>query len=156
MAPPSKEPLAVFPSLLVFGPQAKLPSPEDLAELRQKLIETPRLNQLVKAIKDLQRLWETLTRFDPSLSQVPGAECLVGLQQWLNDGVFPQYSKGLPNVSALPLTVILQILLYLRYLDQLQISDAQRHVLQQIKAGGAQGFCVGFLSAIVISCSGNA
>jgi hypothetical protein len=155
MAPPSRQPSAVFPSLLVFGPQTNLPSPEVLAELRQKLIETSRLNELVKAINDLPRLWETLTRFDPSLSQVPGVECLVDLQQWLNDGVFPQYSEDLPNVSALPLTVILQILLYVHYLDQLQINDAQRHVLQQIKAGGTQGFCVGFLSAIVISCSEN-
>jgi hypothetical protein len=154
MANSSRQPSAVFPSVLIFGPQTNLPSAEVLAELRQDLVENPRLIELVKAINDLPRVWDSLTKFDLSLNPVQGSS-LGGLKQWLDEGVLPQNSASMPNVSGLPLTVLLQILLYVRYLNELQVNDAQSHVIQYIKNGGAQGFCVGFLTAIVVSCSGD-
>jgi hypothetical protein len=154
MASSSRQPSAVFPSVLIFGPQNNLPSTEVLAELRQDLVENPRLKELVKAINDLPRVWVSLTKFDLSLNPVQGSS-LGGLKQWLDEGVLPQNPASMPNVSGLPLTVLLQILLYVRYLNELQVNDAQSHVIQHIKKGGAQGFCVGFLTAIVVGCSGD-
>lgn len=155
MAPPSRQSTAGFPSLLVFGPQTNLPSAEVLTGLREDLLDNPEMSRLLKAVKELPKFWETLTEFDPSLKNVQAAEYLGRLLQWVDDGVFPQCHESLPNVSALPLTVIMQILLYVRYLNELQIKNPQGQVLQQIKAGGTQGFCVGFLTAIVVSCSEN-
>jgi Starter unit:ACP transacylase in aflatoxin biosynthesis len=155
MLPLSSQFQTDLPSLLVFGPQTNLPAPEILAELRENLVHNPRLSELAQAIEDLPKFWETLTKFDPSLGKVRGFEYLAGLRQWLHDGAFPQYPESPPNVSALPLTVIMQILLYVRYLNQLQVNDPQRQILQQAKVGGAQGFCVGFLTALVIGCSEN-
>jgi hypothetical protein len=54
---------------------------------------------------------------------------------------------------ALPLTIILQIVLYVRYLNTLHIKDSHRHVLRAAEAGGIQGFCFGFLSAIAVNCA---
>src|SRR5436190_3372991 len=144
---------AVFPSLLVFGPQTKFPSLKVLAELRQVLIENPRLTDLQKTVKNLPRFWETLTEFDPSLSHVPGAKYLSDLQRWIVDGVFQHDLDNLPNVYTLPITILLQITLYVRYLSRLEVKDPHRFVLNGLKTGGIQGFCVGFLTAIAVACS---
>jgi len=111
MAPPSKQPMAGLPSLLVFGPQTNLPSYEVLAELRQDLIDNPQMNGLLKAIRDLPNFWQTVTGFDPTLSQIQGTEHLGDLLQWIDNGVLPQHLKSLPNISALPLTVTMQVVL---------------------------------------------
>jgi hypothetical protein len=155
MAPPSRQPMAGLPSLLVFGPQTNLPSYEVLAELRQDLIDNPQMNGLLKAIRDLPNFWQTVTGFDPTLSQIQGTEHLGDLLQWIDNGVLPQHLKSLPNISALPLTVTMQVLLYIRYLNELQIENPHQKVLQHIQGGGIQGFCVGFLTALVVNCSEN-
>ena len=146
---------AVFPSLLVFGSQTNSPSPEVLAELRQVLIENSKLAGLRKAVNDLPKFWESLTEFDPSLSNVPGAKYLNDLQRWIQDGISPYHPEIVPNVYALPVTVVLQITLYVRYLSRLEVNDPHHLVLERLKAGGIQGFCVGFLSAIAVACSEN-
>ena len=148
------KPSAVIPSLLVFGPQTELPSQEVLAELRQELIENPRLFSLQDAVKNLPRFWQTLTDFDPSLSHIPGAKYLGDLQRWIVDGgAFPHHPGNTPNIYALPVTLILQIIQYVRYLNRLGEKDPHRLVLEGLQAGGIQGFCVGFLSAIAVSSS---
>jgi len=151
------KPLAVVPSLLVFGPQTELPSLEVLAELRQELVKNPRLSSLQDAVKNLPRFWQTLTNFDPNLSRVPGAKYLDDLQRWIVDGdAFPHHLGDTPNVYSLPVTLILQIIQYVRYLNRLGENDPHRLVLEGLQAGGTQGFCVGFLSAIAVSSSESA
>lgn len=151
------KPLAVVPSLLVFGPQTELPSLEVLAELRPELVKNPRLSSLQDAVKNLPRFWQTLTNFDPSLSRVPGAKYLDDLQRWIVDGdAFPHHLGDAPNVYSLPVTLILQIIQYVRYLNRLGEKDPHRLVLEGLQAGGIQGFCVGFLSAIAVSSSESA
>ena len=146
---------AAFPSLLVFGPQTKLPSAEVLAELRKVLVENPQLAGLCEAVKGLPTLWQKLTESDPKLRHVPGAEYLGDLQRWIEHGVFPYPVDGPPppNVYALPVTILLQIALYIRYLNRLGGRESHRLVLEGLKAGGIQGFCIGFLTAIAVACA---
>lgn len=142
------------PSLLVFGPQTELPSQQDLAGLRQELIQNPALSSLKLAVEDLLRFWHTLTDFDPDLCQVPGTEYLSHFQHWiLEGGAFPHHLTRNPNVYALPVTVILQITQYIRYLSGLGVKNPHRHVLNGLLDGGAHGFCVGLLSALAVSSS---
>lgn len=82
---PTMEP-AVIPSLLAFGPQAKFPSQEILAEMRQELISNSQLLPLYDAVKSLPQFWRDLVPCDSSLSHVPGAKYLDELQQWVTDG----------------------------------------------------------------------
>ena len=145
---------AVIPSLLVFGPLTEFPSQDILAELRQELIKNPRLSSFQSAVKNLPKFWQTLTDSDLSLSRVPGAEYLGDLRGWIVDGgLFPHHLGQLPNVYALPVTVILQIIQYFRYLSWLGVEDAHDLVLEGVQSGGIQGFCAGFLSAIAVSAS---
>ena len=63
---------------------------------------------------------------------------------------------GLTAVTAVPRhlpTVLLQIALYVRYLHQLQGGEEQSRVLEGLKNGGIQGFCIGILTAIAIACA---
>lgn len=54
------KPKTIIPSLLVFGPQSELPSQNVLADLRQELVNNPRLSGLHDAVKTLPKFWETL------------------------------------------------------------------------------------------------
>jgi hypothetical protein len=147
---------AVILSLLVFGPQTELPSWDALEYLRQELITNPKLSSLCDAVKDLPRFWQTLTEFDPNLDRVPGIKYLGQLQQWVVDGSLPSHRLGdTPNIYALPFTLILQITQYVRYLSQLGRENPHRFVLDRLQDGGIQGFCVGFLSALSVSCAGS-
>ena len=145
---------AALPSLLIFGPQTELPSQEVLAGLRRELTQNPSLSGLAAAVKDLPRFWHSLTAFDPDLCQVPGEKYLGAFQRWISDGgAFPHHLGGNPNVYALPVTVVLQITQYVRYIGELGFQDPHRHVLDGLRDGGAQGFCVGLLSALTVSTS---
>lgn len=142
--------------MLVFGPLTELPSKEILAELRRVLVSDYRLSNLVHAIKELPRLWRDLTEFDPNLNRVLGAKCLDDLLQWLENGGFsPHHLSMTPNVYSLPVTVILHVLQYSHYLNQLGGEKPHRLVLDGVQAGGIQGFCVGFLSSIAVASSEN-
>ena len=145
----------VFPSLLVFGPQTSLPSVEVFARLRQVLIEYPRLAGLREAVQSLPEIWQKLTQLDPDLKTLPADKHLSDLQRWIEDGVFSYHLDNLPNLYVLPVTVLLQIALYVRYLHQLPYEEAQSRVLEALKSGGIQGFCIGFLTAVAIACAEN-
>ena len=144
----------VIPSLLVFGPVTEFPSQDILTELRQELIKNPRLSTFKSAVENLPGFWQTLIDSDPGLSRVPGAEYLGDLRRWILDGgLFPHHLDQPPNVYALPVTVILQVTQYFRYLGWLGVDDAHRRVMDGVQSGGIQGFCGGFLSAIAVSTS---
>jgi hypothetical protein len=144
-----------LPSLPIFGPQTEFPPEKVLQDVRHELISSPRLSTLKEALDNLPQFWQGLVDFDPSLRQVPGGEYLGHLKQWIKDGgPFPHQQSNAPNHYALTVTVILQIIQYTRYLDQLG-KDSHRKVLNSVMAGGIQGFCVGFLSAVAVAVSGS-
>ncbi|KAI0862679.1 BcPKS19, polyketide synthase [Xylaria cubensis] len=142
-----------LPSLLVFGPQNGFPSEEILEDLRQELVNNPRLSVLAKAVDELPHLWHTITGFDKSLIELPGADYLARLRQWVKEGGSLPHGQGHPpNLYALAVTVLLQISQYARYLRHLG-NESHNRLLESVRAAGIQGFCVGFISAIVIASS---
>lgn len=153
-----------LPSLLVFGPQTELSFEEILSDLRLEIVSNPHLSALRDGVADLPRFWHNLVSSDPSLSSVPGAKHLTQLAQWVaNGGPFPHGGEpgaGPPNHYSLAVTVLLQISQYARYLGHLSGGkggeDAHRSVLGAVgAAGGIQGFCVGFLSAVAAATAKN-
>ncbi len=140
-----------LPSLLVFGPQTEFPPDQAIEDLRQELVSNPRLSALKDAALDLPRFWQSLVEFDPSLRQVPGDKFLGYLRSWIDEGgQIPHRQSDVPNHYALPVTVLLQISQYARYLAHLG-DDCHRRVLENVQKSGIQGFCVGFLSAIAVA-----
>ncbi|KAF7507855.1 hypothetical protein GJ744_010019 [Endocarpon pusillum] len=143
-----------LPSLIVLGPQTPSPSPDHLSLIRQVLLNDHRLQTFLAAIKDLPDLWSVLVEADPSLTQVPGLPLLEGFRKWINHGEFPlQHSGILPNVLSTPLTVIIQIVEYFNYLEHLGPAVSHAQILDNVKNGGFQGFCTGFLAAIALAYS---
>ncbi|KAI0455410.1 BcPKS19, polyketide synthase [Xylaria acuta] len=142
-----------LPSLLVFGPQNGIPSKEVLEDTRQELINNPQLSALAKAVDELPQLWNTLIRCNDSLVELPGADYLGQLRQWVREGrSFPHRQGHPPNLYALAVTVLLQISQYARYLRHLD-NGSHSQLLESVKTAGIQGFCVGFISAIVVASS---
>ncbi|KAJ2983506.1 hypothetical protein NUW58_g6237 [Xylaria curta] len=142
-----------LPALLVFGPQNGFPSEEILEDLRQELVSNPRLSALTKAVAELPQLWSDLIDFDNNLLELPGADYLGELWQWVKaGGPFPHYQDRPPNFYALAVTVLLQITQYARYLRHLG-DGSHGQLLESVNRAGVQGFCVGLISAIVVASS---
>ncbi|GAW22253.1 hypothetical protein ANO14919_117890 [Xylariales sp. No.14919] len=143
----------ILPSLLVFGPQNGFPSEGVLEGLRQELINNPQLSSLTNAVAELPQLWNSLIDFDKELLQLPGDDSLRQLGRWVKDGgCFPYRQRKPPNLYALAFTVLLQISQYMRYLRHFG-SDSHPQLLESAGSAGVQGFCVGFISAVVVASS---
>jgi acyl transferase domain-containing protein/acyl carrier protein len=140
-----------LPSLLVFGPQTSWPAPADLASLREVLISDSRLQPLLDAVKNLDALWKDLVAFRADLQSVEGSKTAQGFQQWAAGGDLPPISDTKPNILATPLTVLVHILQYFRYIKQEGSGVVHSKVLESTQACGIQGFCTGFLSAIAVA-----
>ncbi|KAK9775631.1 hypothetical protein SCAR479_07738 [Seiridium cardinale] len=142
-----------LPSLLVFGHQTEFPPEKVLQDFRLELISSSRLSALRDAVNELPHFWQSLIEFDPSLRQVPGDEYLSKLKQWIQGGGPSRHREtNPPNHYALAFSVLLHVTQYSRYLDLLG-KDSHRKVLESVKDGGIQGFCVGFLSAVAVALS---
>ncbi|KAI1110470.1 BcPKS19, polyketide synthase [Nemania sp. NC0429] len=142
-----------LPALLLFGPQSEFPSSEALHHVRQELVSNQWLAPLKEAVLSLPRLWEHILKFDPGLARVPADKHLGELKHWLeHGGPFPSSDGILPNHCALPVTVLLQVTQYTRYLARLG-KNPQSQVLQSVKSAGVHGFCVGLLSAVAVATS---
>ena len=141
------------PSLLLFGPQTNLPPPNVLSSLRDELVKNQSLSSLVTAVKNLPQFWIELTEFDAELDKVPGARYLRELQHWVSHG--GDFPLNPPNILLVPTTVILQITQYTRYITGLGEKNAHLQFLAGLQKGGIQGFCIGFLSAIIVAIARN-
>ena len=144
------------PKLLLYGPQARFPSTEESTQLHRVLANHTGLFQdIVATIDELSNLYQQLAASDPSLTQVTGFASLSFLQKWLQLGDLPGDVEDLPNVAALPLTVVLQTALYLQHLDRNGITTNYKDSLKSFQQHGVQGFCTGFLTAAATAFSEN-
>lgn len=152
----------MFPSLLIFGPQA-YPSSEDLAKLRSHLLSNPRLSMLAASLRDLPKFWSRLVRFDPELAQIPGESFLSCLAGWLEPGhadsglnSFLEHPSESPAILSCSVNFIFQIVQYHSLLaQQVDTNNPHQAILQRLRAGGVHGFCLGLLCAITVASSGN-
>jgi Starter unit:ACP transacylase in aflatoxin biosynthesis len=146
--------------LLLCGPQARLPSARELSRQRQVLLRHRSFCQsLTATLKDLPRLLAQLAVFDTTLKRAPvtASASLDFLLQWLDIGHISLPVDTLPNVAALPFTVLLQTALFLQHLtrDSSAEEPSYRQTIKSLSKYGVQGFCTGFLTAAVINFSRN-
>ncbi|RHZ54854.1 non-reducing polyketide synthase spyA [Aspergillus thermomutatus] len=149
---------SAYPSAVVCGSQTPPPS-RDFLQRIQSNVKDPKLKELAKAVDDLPRFWSHLVEVKPVLSQVDD-EPLKKLKDWATaDECLLEIPEGLPNILMAPLTVIIHLVQYLRFVLSLDADDSQedRHqrILHSICKGGFQGLCTGFLSAAALACSGS-
>ncbi|KAM5443073.1 Type I Iterative PKS [Microsporum ferrugineum] len=127
-----------------FRPQGMITS-KMLMESRTLLRETPGLVFLLNAIFELPGLWPVIVEAMPQLCKLPAQEKLTELCRFFKGGQLPVLTEPISNLLQSPLSVIIQIVGYLRKFNHGFGNTS--HLVD------VQGFGLGFLTAIVISCS---
>lgn len=135
--------------MVIFGPQAQ-PLCHDLAELRKRLVTNERLFKLTDAVRGLPAFWPRLVNLDPELAAFPGDSVLRQFDNWVvNDTPLPYPPSELPTTLSFMINFLFQMTQYI----SLSEHDAHHLMTRKLEHGGAQGFCVGFLSAITVASS---
>ncbi|KAL2702177.1 hypothetical protein AAEP93_006475 [Penicillium crustosum] len=133
--------ISARPVCVLFGPQTSALE-ESLSIIRNSLQTNPSLFPLRPVLEELPSLWSAITNACPTLASVPGDTQLATLAQAARGD--PIEIPGTPlSVLLTPITVLRHIVEYFAFQeshDEFQIVDAQ-------------GFCVGFLAAVAVSCS---
>ncbi|TGO60221.1 hypothetical protein BCON_0037g00210 [Botryotinia convoluta] len=145
-------------STLVFGPQTNSFDAAHLSAVRNSLVSNKRLKPFYKAITGLSDFLPTLLAHDSSLQKLPAVEYCTFLIQWLETGsLAPEpMNRNLPNMVCTPLTVIIHVVQFFNYLEtHYGPIHAYDNFLASATPIGAQGFCIGFLTAAAVTCASD-
>ncbi|KAL4789118.1 hypothetical protein BDV19DRAFT_395340 [Aspergillus venezuelensis] len=141
------------PSAVICGPQTIPPHERCLDLLQTRVTNDPDLKPLLEAILVLPTLLARLQETDPGLRDTSTTP-LIDLRNWaLGDTGCLEVPDRLPNILLAPLTVLVHIVYYIEHLDGLPVSNAHGCIRESTRHGGFQGFCIGSLSAVALSCS---
>lgn len=146
---------STLPALILCGPQTPLSVSKDFAYLQKVLSGRSIAQSIASAVDKLPDVFQRLALHDARLQRLPGTSVLGSLRQWLNTGQLGDQTSPLPNILALPLTVLLQVAQYVWHLDRLGFRTSHEGVLERLREHGVQGFCIGFLTAAAISGSSD-
>lgn len=135
-----------YPVHLLFGPQHDSTS-YILENIRGALSQKQSLQFLSEGIIHLPSIWPAIVSSFPALDEIPGEEKLRALSQFFQGGPAPDFN-GPTSILLTPLTVISHTIDYwnLRY-------EGENESGLKRAPTDVQGFCIGFLSAIVVSCA---
>ncbi|KAF7943514.1 hypothetical protein EAE96_011437 [Botrytis aclada] len=145
-------------STLVFGPQTNSFDAAHLSAVRHSLVSNKRLKPFHKAITGLSDFLPKLLAHDSSLQKLPAAEYCTFLIQWLETGSLAPgpMNRDLPNMVCTPLTVIIHVVQFFNYLETHHGPvHAYDNFLASATPIGAQGFCIGFLTAAAVTCASD-
>ncbi|OJJ38079.1 hypothetical protein ASPWEDRAFT_148134 [Aspergillus wentii DTO 134E9] len=131
---------------ILFGPQA-IQTNQALLDIRTSLQETRGLNFLATAITALPAVWHVIQDALPELRQLPHAN-LDQLCHFFQGGPAPIITDT-ANIILTPLTVISHLIEFWK----LQHGNSDQPPVSLPLVQDVQGFCVGFLAAIVVACS---
>lgn len=129
------------PVCVVFGPQSSAID-GSLSMIQNSLKTNPSLKFLNPVLEELPSLWSVITDAWPAVSEIPGARNLAILAQLAGREPFESPETPL-SVLLTPVTVIRQIIEFCML----------RENCGEFRIVDAQGFCVGFLAAVAVSCS---
>jgi Starter unit:ACP transacylase in aflatoxin biosynthesis len=132
---------------VLFGPQGALTS-KSLLELRTLLQEDSDLNFLSSTISELPSLWPATLEVWPDLDIVPAKKRLTELCRFFQGGPAVAFPTPTNNILLCPLTVITQIVDFWKLTHGVDLPSLFEAQLRDV-----QGFCLGFLTAIAVSCS---
>jgi Starter unit:ACP transacylase in aflatoxin biosynthesis len=157
----SKPADAVRPSAAFFCPQNRPPKPSYLDTIRRYLRSNTLLAPFRAAILDsLFTTWEILGKAHPGIAEMTqGPQYIQNFHDWIDATEAPatssemEWTEIMSGLISLPLLTIMQIVQYFQYLEARQIRHEQ--FIEEIKVGGAQGYCGGLLPAAAIAASCN-
>jgi hypothetical protein len=134
---------------LLFGPQGSM-TPDTLQEMRSFLQEIPDLKFLSRAISELPTLWPDILDACPQLDRISGRAKLTDLRNFFQGGEPSINFSPVDNLLLSPLGVISQIIEFWKLSHGFCGERAVEGQFTEV-----QGFCLGFLTAIAVSCSKN-
>ena len=141
-----------LPSLIAFGALAPWPVSDRLDQLQNALQHQKCLSPIVKAFRELPKLWKALSDRDPNLNSIAGEAAAAHLAQWISGTGFAEIAENKGNITRMPLTTMAQIADYISYLRQCGEPIGHESVRKSVAAGGGiQGFCIGLLSALAVA-----
>ncbi|KAE8374371.1 hypothetical protein BDV26DRAFT_300248 [Aspergillus bertholletiae] len=140
-------------SVAVFCPQSKAPSSLYLESIPSYIKSHSILRRIYKAFSTLPEVWTILVQQKPELASLTRAPRYTKiLAQWLIEGDADAAASMKSSMVALPRLVIIQITQYFQFLESHGMTHA--NFLAQIQgAGGIQGYCGGFPTAVAIACA---
>ncbi|EED22678.1 polyketide synthase, putative [Talaromyces stipitatus ATCC 10500] len=149
------------PSAAFFCPQNKPPKPSYLDLIRRYLRNNATLQPFRAAILDsLFTTWKILGEANPGIAALTqGPRYIQHFHDWIAATESPltsnelQWTEIMSGIISLPLLTVMQIVQYFQYLETRQINHEQ--FVQEIRIGGAQGYCGGLLPAAAIAASRN-
>ncbi|KAI1386651.1 putative polyketide synthase [Hypoxylon trugodes] len=142
-------------SAVVFCPQNKPPKADYMAVIRRYIRSNPLLEPFGQAILNLPDTWNIFVKANAGIAALrDGPQYVRQMRDWFGDDDVPlSIPEIMSGILALPLLTIIQIVQYFQYLQFRDISHIQ--FLEEIRIGGAQGFCGGLLPALAIAASGD-
>ncbi|AEO67399.1 polyketide synthase [Thermothielavioides terrestris NRRL 8126] len=147
-----------FPKLLIFGSQILSFDADSARRLRDRLVDGHSLAWAASVIRELPRLWKTVSQAVPTLQSLPGEDLLGNLDAWLRTGLFPEAVYPLPNILLTPLVVLFHLAQYQQSVE-LGIhghSSGDDDLPQSCRRSTeALGLCTGLLSAAAVASSSS-
>lgn len=144
-------------TLLLFGPQALSYDEAYFERVRLNVLGNEKNRWIRDVIEDLPSYWEELSEAIPSLSSIPGQAWLQRLSHWLLNGISEeQRTSPTPNIILSPIVVIGHLIEYIQHTTNEprgQSGFGEEGYEQNLSNTETLGFCVGILSAFVVSSS---
>ncbi|KAE8552407.1 hypothetical protein EYB25_006301 [Talaromyces marneffei] len=149
------------PSAAFFCPQNKPPKANYLDLIRRYLRNNVTLQPFRTAIlESLFTTWQILGETNPAIAAMTqGPRYIRHFHDWIAATESPststemQWTDTMSGMISLPLLTIMQIVQYFQYLETREITHSQ--FVEEIRIGGAQGYCGGLLPAAAIAASRN-
>lgn len=148
LPPPEAKPV------LLFGCQCLSFGKDDFLKLHTLVWGSPEYRWVLDILAELPVYHRTATKYLSKLQTIPGEQQLRDLNQWFHTGQVPSDVFPLPYIQLAPLLMITHFSQYLQYLQLVNPSGLDGHVLPGVNSQVENvGFCIGFLSAMVVSIS---
>lgn len=139
-------------SAVIFSPQNIAPKSEYLKNILYILNENEALKPLREAVFELSDTWETFASSCPEIAALKhGKRYTESFAKWIESGETSELESNPSGIIALPLLVVIHIVQYFQYLECTGIQHSD--LLQRIRSGGVQGYCMGLMAAFVLAVS---
>lgn len=142
-------------NVILFGAQSTRFSREQLSRLRDATEQDAGLQYFRDVVKNLPTIWPDIVQACPSFARIPAADALADLHRVIQDGVLPSNTES-KNVLFVPLTVLSQLVDFWSIGQKTGSQKFTKMAPRGSELSDVQGFCIGFLAAIVVACSKDA
>ncbi|KAE8369303.1 hypothetical protein BDV27DRAFT_153181 [Aspergillus caelatus] len=145
-------------TVLIFGCQCVSFNVEDFLRLRATVLDMPEHRWIQDVLSELPVYYHTAaTTYVQKLKTIPGTEQLRNLAEWFRTGQVPTDSFPLPYIQLAPLLMITH---FTEYWNYLRLRHPKGPTCANEPSAKSQvveivGFCIGFLSAAVVSAASN-